>query len=107
MAKRKEGFYIQLKRELFTEEYLSLSINAKWLYVVLNELEHKYTGDKCDFFFRSNEDLAKDSGMSLATFKRAKKELLDTDLVQHWQMHFIDPNTGKKSEKKVSACRIL
>lgn len=107
MAKRKGTFFIQVKRELFTDEYKELSVNAKWLYVVLNELEHKYTGDKCDFFFRSNEELAKDCNMSLGTFKRAKKELLETDLIQHWHMHFVDTETGKKSEKKISAYRIL
>lgn len=107
MSKHKGTFFIQLKRELWTEEYKDMSINAKWLYTTLNELEHRYTGDKCNFFFRSNEELAKDCGMSINTFKRAKKELLETGLVQHWQMHFVDTETRKKSEKKISAYRIL
>lgn len=107
MSKQKGSFFIQLKRELWTEQYKDLSINAKWLYTTLNELEHRYTGEKCDFFFRSNENLAEDCGMSINTFKRAKKELLETDLIQHWLTHFVDKETGKKSEKKVSAYRIL
>lgn len=75
--KRKQGNYLHLSRKVFNDErYNNLSINAKWLYVVLNELEHKYTGDKEDFFWRSNEDLAKDCGYSLPTLKRAKRELL-------------------------------
>lgn len=105
--KRKQGNYLQLSRKLFNDEkYSQLSLTARWLYVVLNELEHKYTGSKEDFFWRSNEDLAQDCGVSLPTLKRAKKELLETDLIQVWQMHWMDKKTGKKSEKKVTAYRI-
>ena len=60
-----------------------------------------------DFFFRSNEDLSHDSGMKLTSLKKAKAELLKSDLVQSWQMHWIDKETKKKSEKKVTAYRIL
>lgn len=107
MAKKKGRFFIQIKREIFQEKYEDLSNNAKMIYFVLNELERRYTGEEEDWFFRSNEDLANDCKMSLATFKRAKRELLDTDLVEHWLVHFSNPKTGKKSEKKVSAYRIL
>lgn len=100
-------FYLQLTRKLFTEEYKNLSKNAKWLFVVLNELEQRYTGEKEDFFFRSNEDLANDCHMSLPTLKRAKKELLSTELIQSWQIHFVNKDTGKKSEKRTTAYRIL
>jgi hypothetical protein len=100
-------FYLELSREIFTSNYSHLSQNAKWLFVVLNELEQRFTGDDTDFFFRSNEDLAVDAGMSLATLKRTKKELLETDLVHNWNMHWIDTKTKKKSEKKVSAYKIL
>lgn len=104
--KRKAGNYLQLSRRIFQgESYEGLSVNAKWLYVVLCELEHRFTGEKDDFFFRSNNDLVKDTGLSLATLKRAKKELLQTDLIQTWQKHFIiDGN--KKSEKKVTVYRL-
>ena len=52
--------YLQLSRKIFTEEYSHLSNNAKWLFVVLNELEQRYTGDKTeDYFYHSNNDLAK------------------------------------------------
>lgn len=50
--------YLQLSRSIFTEKYKTLSINAKWLFVVLNELEQRYTGDEKDYFFRTNEELA-------------------------------------------------
>jgi hypothetical protein len=106
--KYKGAYFIQVRRELFNDDkYKDLNRNTRWLYVVLNELEHRYTGEKEDFFFRSNEDLAKDCGMSEKLLKQAKKELLSTDLVQSWQMHFIDKETGKKSKKKVTAYRIL
>lgn len=100
-------FYLELSRELFTEKYQSLSYQAKWLFTVLNELEHRFTGVNMDYFFRSNEDLSKDTGIKLTSLKKAKNELLKTDLIQSWQMHWIDAETKKKSEKKVTAYRIL
>ncbi|HEY5586726.1 MAG TPA: hypothetical protein VIK78_19830 [Ruminiclostridium sp.] len=100
--------FMELSRLLFTEPYNKLSQNAKWLFVTLNELEQRYTGTKEeDYFFRSNEDLSKDSGLSLPTLKRAKKELLQSDLVYSWQMHFNEVDTNKKSKLKVTAYRIL
>lgn len=104
--KHNNKFYLQLSRKIFTDEYKNLSNNAKWLFVVINELEQRYSGDKTeDFFFRSNEDLAKDCNFSLTTLKKAKTELLKTDLVQSWQGHFMD-ESGKKSEKHFTYYRI-
>lgn len=100
------SFYLELTREIFTEKYNSLSINAKWLFVVLNELEQRYAGNREDFFYRTNEELAKDCGFGLSTLKRAKAELLETDLVQSWQAHFIDQDSNKKSEKHFTCYRI-
>ena len=99
-------FYLQLTRKIFTDEYKNLSIRAKWLFVVLNELEQRYTGKKEDFFTRSNEQLCGDTGFSLSTLKRAKAELKQTDLVQMWPCHFIYSN-GKKSTMAYTAYRIL
>lgn len=105
--KYKDGNYLHLSRKLFNDDkFANLSINAKWLYVVLNELEHRFTGKKEDYFFRSNEDLAKDAGMSLPTLKRAKKELKDNNIVQFMKIHFVDPETKKKSYKHVTGYRI-
>lgn len=105
--KHGNSFYLELTRELFTEEYKTLSNGAKWLFVVLNELEQRYTGKGCDYFFRTDEELAKDAGYSTKTLKRFKKELRETELVEMWNGHFVDSETGKKSEKKVSFYRIL
>lgn len=104
-------YYIQLSRVIFNEEpYKSLSNNAKWLYVVLKELEQRYTGEKENFFYRSNEELCTDMGVSDKTLKRAKSELLKTDLVQTWQTHFVY-NRGtpkeKLSEKRITCYRML
>ncbi len=106
MAKNGNTFFVQLSREIFTEKYSDLSRDAKWLYVVLNELEHRYTNGENDCFYRSNEDLALDAQMSLATVKKYKKELVNSGLIQHWIGHLIMPD-GKKSEKKFSYYRIL
>lgn len=99
--------FLQLSRKLFTEDYINLSINAKWLFVVLNELEHRYTGKKEDFFTRSDSQLSVDTGLSLSTLKRAKSELKKTDLIQTWKCHFINNDTGKMSKVYYTAYRIL
>lgn len=106
MAKNGNTFYLQLSREIFTEKYKDLSTGACWLYVVLNELEHRYTGKNEDFFFRTNAELAKDAKMSEPTLKRCKKELIESGLIEHWLGHFVESD-GKKSEKKCSFYRIL
>ena len=99
-------YFLQLSREIFTEEYNHLSNNAKWLFVVLNELEQRYCGDrKEDYFYYSNSDLAEACNFGLSTLKKAKAELLNTDLVQVWQGHFTRED-GKKSEKHFTFYRI-
>lgn len=98
--------FVQLSRDIFTDEYNHLSANAKWLFVVLNELEHRYTGKGEDFFYRSNSELSKDSGLKLTTLKKAKAELLTSDLVESWQAHFRFKD-GKLSRKHFTAYRIL
>ena len=105
--KYKNGNFLQLDRKLFSDRYKELSINAKWLYTVLVELEHRFTGEEEDFFFRSNEDLSEDTGMSLPTLKRAKEELRQTDLIEIWQTHWVSKETSKRSKKHITAYRIL
>jgi hypothetical protein len=109
MAKHGNTFFIQLSRRIFDERYAGLSVNARWLYVVLVELEHRYTADSNrDFFLRTNTELADDTGMSISTLKRAKAELLELDLVQTWQSHYIvNRETKKMSEKHYTAYRII
>jgi hypothetical protein len=107
MAKYQDGHYLELPRQIFTNStFLNLSDSAKWLYFVLKEDEHKFTGSKEDFFFRSNEDLAKDCGWNIKKLERYKAELLKSGLITTWPMHWINKETGKKSEKHVTAYRI-
>lgn len=99
-------FYLELSRKIFTDEHAGLSNGAKWLYVVLNELEQRYTGKNRDFFYRADADLAADANVSIATLKRYKSELRESGLVEMWNGHFQYEN-GKKSEMKLSCYRIL
>jgi hypothetical protein len=107
MSKYQQGHFIQIPRSLFSDErFLRLSDGAKWLFIFLKELEHRYTGEQEDFFFRSNDDLAEDLGWSRSKVIRTKQELINADIIQTWPMHWIDKETGKKSEKHVTAYRI-
>ena len=108
MAKYGNSYYMQVTRKLFKEPYSELSQNAKWLYIVLKELEQRYCGgnDSSDFFIRSDEQLCEDSQLSLSTLKRAKKELCKTDLIETWQSHWIDNKSKKMSQKHITAYRI-
>lgn len=108
MSKYQQGHFIQIPRSLFTDErFIQLSDAGRWLYIVLKELEHRYTGQNENYFFRSNEDLAQDCGWHIKKLERIKPEILNSGLVQTWKMHWLDPNTGKKSEKHVTAYRML
>ena len=104
-------YYLQLSRLLFNEEpYKSLSINAKWLYVTLKELEQRYTNGDTNWLYRTNEELAADMGVSVRTLIRAKAELAETDLVKLGVMHWV-ANKGtpeeKRSEKHITTYTIL
>lgn len=101
-------FYMQLSRSIFDEEHKNLSVGAKWLFVVLNELEQRYCTRKTKWFFRSDEELANDAGYSIGTLKKYKAELKKNanDLVVLGKCHWIDPETGKKSEKAVTSYTI-
>ena len=108
--KHNNSYFLQLTRSIFNDEpYASLSRNAKWLFVVLKELEHRYTSSEKDYFYRSNEELARDAQLSLVTLKKTKSELLKTDLVVSWRAHFIyDKDTPKQklSEKRITCYRL-
>jgi hypothetical protein len=106
MPKYNDNPFVQLSRSIFHED-CKLSYKAKWLYCVLSELEHRYTGDKCDFFFRTQLDIKIDTGMDLRTIRKARKELIKFDYVETWQMFWTNPETKKKSEKHVTAYRLL
>jgi hypothetical protein len=106
MPKYKDSPFVQLNRFIFHED-CNLSFRAKWLYTVLSELEHRYTGDKCDFFFRPQDSLSNDTGMSIGTNRKARKELVEKEWIKTWNMHWRDKKTGKLSEKHVTAYKLL
>lgn len=119
MAKYKHCSFFQVSRLPFQNksnpaEINELSYPGFKLYIWLHELEHRFTtgthkkkGVTQDFFFRSNEDLSKDTGMPERTIVEAKNELRSTGFVHIYQMHFIDPATSKKSHKHVTGFKIL
>ncbi len=84
----------------------------------LHELEQRFTGVKkdkkgkkkeVDWFFRSDQELADDTNMGTATIKRAKREFREKleGRIQMFQIHWVDPKTGKKSHKHVTGYRFL
>ncbi len=85
----------------------NISTSARWLYMVLCKLEHRFTGKNENFFFRSNKDLQNDSGLSGKTIVKAIRELKKIHFIETWQMHWINNDTEKKSQKHITAFRIL
>jgi len=104
MPKYKSGNFVQINRDIFKTDFHHNSI---LIYVVLSELEHRFTGEKEDFFFRSLTDLSKDCRMNRTTITKYRKILIDDKWIKTWQMHWIDNETKKKSEKKITAYRVL
>ena len=104
MPKYKDGNFVQVNRDIFKQDYHH---NTVYIYVILSELEHRFTGKKEDFFFRSLTDLSKDCKMNRTTVTKYRKPLFEDGWVETWQMHWVDNETGKKSEKKVTAYRVL
>lgn len=104
MPKYKNGNFVQINRDIFNENYHHKTV---YIYVILSELEHRYTGEKEDFFFRALGDLAKDCKMNRTTIVKYRQILIDDDWIHTWKMHYIDKKTGKKSEKHVTAYRVL
>jgi DNA-binding Lrp family transcriptional regulator len=75
--------------------------------VVLIELEHRFTGPEIDWFYRSIEDLSKDSGLSRPTVIKGLKTLNAIGLIETFQEHFNNRDTGKRSEKHIAVITIL
>lgn len=95
---------MMLDRTIAQKEYAGLPGLTKWLYVILTELEHRYTSEVADYFTRTDEQLAEDCGFSVSTVKRGKRELERLGFVETWQEHFeVD---GKRSEKHITAYRL-
>jgi hypothetical protein len=110
MGKYKDGNYSQIYNgaiAALNKHNDSIPYSTRWLYVHLCYLEHRLTGRKEDFFFRSIRDLSRDTRIGTRQIVRGIKVLSKQNLIQTWQMHWTDKETGKKSEKHVTAFRIL
>lgn len=105
MAKYDNKNYLELNRDIFQEPYCSLlSYHAKWLFVVLKELEHRYCTSDTYEFFRTDKDLIKDTGLSEKTLKKAKKELKDyaSDLIDISSKPIWDPEKKKYTKGHIT-----
>lgn len=99
-------YFNKITRKIYNDEsFKELPPLCKWLYTVLVENESRFA-DKEGWFFRSDDDLAMDAGISDKTLKKYKKILRENGLVETSIMHFTDKDTNKKSKKKVTAYRI-
>lgn len=81
--------------------------SARWLYIHLNFLEHRYSGMDVDYFFRSIKDLQEDTQIGRKQIISGIKILKDIGLIHTWQKHWIQKETKKKSKKHITAFRIL
>jgi|GEM_PF-2321343 len=84
-----------------------IKYSTRWLYIYLNLLEHRFAGQNEDFFFRSIDDIQKDIHMGRRQVISGIKTLEALSLIHTWQMHWVDKVTKKKSEKHITAFRIL
>lgn len=102
------------------KKYHELSVNAKWLYQTLKELEHRHTGKDNDdekayyegvnntqgWFYCGGEKLSFISGLSDSSVKRARKELKDAGLVKTCRCYLLDKKTGKMTNVHVTGYRV-
>lgn len=108
--KYKDGNFLQVFKpaiEILNQHNSKISYSTRWLFVHLCYLEHKFTGIKENFFFRSIDDLHKDTGIGKRQIVEGIKGLSKIGLIKTWQMHWIDKETKKKSEKHITAFRIV
>lgn len=95
--KGKDGNFDQLNRDIFKHD---VSPGAKTLYLVLTEMEHRYTSgwDGKDYFWRTARDLAKDCGWtSIDTVRKYRLELEKAGLIETWKYH--PPANSNKNGK--------
>ena len=99
--KHKDGNFIQLSRVIFSDEYKHLSDSAKWLYCYLSELEHRYTGDEKNWFYKQDYEIAEALNWSISKVQRAKKELSSNGLIK------ISKTKSDTSTRHLTAYEIL
>lgn len=99
--KYKDGNFIQLSRVIFDSEYITLSDSAKRMYCYLSELEHRYTGDEKNWFYKQDYEIANALNWSISKVQRAKKELEQAELVR------VSKTKSSKSTRHITAYEIL
>ena len=112
MGKNKadEGNYLQMWKEgikKLNKHNMKIPYSTRWLYTHLHWLEHLYYDSKIDGFYRSWKDLHSDTGMGYREISKGIKILKDIGLIETWQMHWKDTETGEISEEHITAFRIL
>lgn len=99
--KYKDGNYIQLSRNIFSDEYKTLSDSSKWFYCYLTELEHRHTGKDKSWFYATDAKIAEDMNWSIIKVQRAKRELRESGLIQ------ISKTFSRNSTKHLTAYEII
>ena len=103
------------KRVVYKSPYKNLSVNSKWLYITLKEIENGFTGSKNnedqvlwegvrnskDWFYHSLESVAEQAGMSVSSVKRSKKELTEVGLISTCRVFFVD-QYGRKNPRWIT-----
>ncbi len=106
--------FFKLSNEVIEEEsFRKLSDSAFRLLVYLKQKEHRY-GKRNQrgqlYFWRTDEQIAKDMRKNIKTVKKAKKELIESELIQIDLMPYTithpDGSTSL-SKKHVTVYRIL
>lgn len=92
-------------------KFHALSVNAKWLYQTLKEMEHRYTGIKNNtytvifegvantknWFYAGTDKITYMAGMSKSSVRRARKELVNAGLIKMCIVSFL--RDGKKTNR--------
>ena len=111
MAKYKKGNYYQAYKVIDDPRLKGLPYQCIYIYQILQELEHKYTCEEKQYFFRSDSDFANDCRMPISTFKKYKAILLERNeklrknkipLFLMWQNVLTNSKTGNHSYKHIS-----
>lgn len=98
------GDWFQCSKEIVRDKNISQS--AKWLYVTLSYLDNSFNGGN-GCFSRKNKDLARDSGMSEKTLKKAKAELINSGYIKCWISNFDISNKEKNTFPGICYYKIL
>lgn len=108
--KYNSGNFFQVNKErCVTITQSELTSSYKYLYFVLLYLEHKLTDGKTgsDSFYRSLDDLQRDSKLSRQTISTGLKELQKIGLIKKW-VEPVKRNGSKKDiNEKITYIRIL